>query len=81
MLKAIVIFGCLVMVSLVLLPTFSTGPFRFRLRDVTLPGASHFSLWGLTWLYPGHSTPDVEHLLHAGSVKSQTKQRRRHSQQ
>jgi hypothetical protein len=25
--------------------------------------------------------PDVEHLLHAGSVESQTKQSRRHSQQ
>lgn len=52
-----------------------------RPRDVTLPGASHLSRGGLVSLYPGHAVPDEKHLLHPGCAKSQTKHRRRHSQQ
>lgn len=55
--------------------------FRLWLRDTTLPGASHFNLCGFTSPYPGHAIPDAEHRLHAGLVKSQTRQRWRHSQQ
>lgn len=50
-------------------------------RDVTLPGASHLSREGLALLYLGQTVPEEVHLLHEGWVKSQTKQRRRHSQQ
>lgn len=54
---------------------------RLRGRDVTLPGASHFNLTGCVSLYPGQTVPEVEHRLHSGRVKSQTKESRRHSQQ
>lgn len=54
---------------------------RFGTRDRTVPGASHLSLVGLTSPYPGQGLPVAVHLLHAGLAESQTRQRRRHSQQ
>ncbi|KAK7963876.1 hypothetical protein PG996_008437 [Apiospora saccharicola] len=64
-------------------PVSSAAPAApaLRRRDLTLPGGSHWILTGLTLPYPGQSTPDVMHLLHAGWVKSQTRHRLRHSQQ
>lgn len=53
----------------------------FLVRDLTLPGASHFNLFGSFSSYPGQVIPDLIHRLHAGRVKSQTRRRRRHSQQ
>lgn len=58
-----------------------TVPVRFAFRDLTCPGESHFSLRGCTGPYPGQAFPEAEHRLHSGRVKSQTKLRRRHSQQ
>ena len=52
-----------------------------RLLEVTFPGVSHFNLFGSEAPYPGQSTPSFRHLLQVGRVKSQTRQRRRHSQQ
>lgn len=49
--------------------------------ELLSPIASHFSLLGFVLPYPGQATPDLMHLLHAGAVKSQTRHRRRHSQQ
>jgi hypothetical protein len=62
---------------------FPTALFCFDpcFRDKTFPGVSHFNLLGSISLYPGHTTPAAEHLRHAGSVKSQTRQFRRHCQQ
>lgn len=54
-------------------------PLALRFRDVTLPGARNVK--GFTLSYPGHTSPRIEHLLHTGRVESQTRRRRRHSQQ
>lgn len=55
--------------------------FLFDFRDLTFPGGSHLNLAGFTSPYPGHWSPDLVHLLHAGRVESHTTRRRRHSQQ
>lgn len=59
----------------------SAVQFRFDFRDLTFPGGSHLNLAGFTSPYPGHWSPDLVHLLHAGRVESHTTRRRRHSQQ
>lgn len=48
-------------------------PLRLRFRAVTLPGASHVYTGGFASLYPGHTVPEVEHLLQTGRVESQTR--------
>lgn len=50
-----------------------------RRRNVTLPGAIHFS--GFALPYPGQTIPVLTHFLHVGRVQSHTRRRRRHSQQ
>lgn len=56
-----------------------TGPIFFGLLrwccDSTLPGSSHFRPTGFTSPNPVHARPSLEHLLHAGLVKSQTRRR------
>lgn len=56
-------------------------PFCCWFLEITRPGASHLNLAGLTPPYPGQGIPDSKHLLHLGRNESQTKRRRRHSQQ
>lgn len=71
---------CLV-VSLRVVRAAAVPSRAFSERDLVLPGDNHFNLVGFTSPYPGHSTPEKKHLLQAGSVESQTRQRRLHSQQ
>jgi hypothetical protein len=57
----------------------SPGAFFLRVRDMTWPGASQVN--GFLSAYPGHTMRAVRHLVQTGCAPSQTRRRRRHSQQ
>lgn len=68
--------------ALALAPEASVPPFFrgfFRIRAVTLPGASHRK--GFALEYPGHTIPASRHFLQVGCPSSQTSLLREHSQQ
>jgi hypothetical protein len=57
----------------------SPGAFFLRVRDMTWPGASQVN--GFLSAYPGHTMRALRHFVQTGCTPSQTRRRRRHSQQ